>query len=186
MPYVFCQKEVLRRYKMTFELMSTAIIDGWMDKKYGNQSDPENIINDIPQISFPMNWKGIPEGTESFAIIFMDNDNAEDEGFPFVHWLACNIPGHVTKLEENASREADFFLQGTNSWSTPFGPYEGLAKDLTFHFGGPAPGCTHEYEVTIYALDQVLELKTGFFYNDLRKAMRGHILSEATLLFNYG
>ena len=171
---------------MTFRLLSAAVRDERMEKKYGNQSSAENIIHDIPQISFPMNWTGIPEGTESFAIIFMDNDNAEDEGFPFVHWLACNIPAHVTELKENASREADFFVQGTNSWSTPFGPYEGIPKDLTLHFGGPAPACVHEYEVTIYALDTQLALETGFFYNDLRKAMRGHILSEATLLFYYG
>lgn len=154
--------------------------------RYGNLSKEGNIIEDIPQTSFPLNWEDIPAGTKSFAIIFMDNDNAKDEGFPFVHWLACNIPGDIAGIKENSSREDDFYIQGTNSWSTKFGPYEGISKDLTLHFGGPAPSVEHEYEITLYALDKMLDLETGFFYNDLRKAMRSHILAEATLIGLYG
>lgn len=160
--------------------------EGRFEDKYGNRSQIGNIIEDIPQTSFPLNWTAVPEGTKSFAIIFMDNDNAKDEGFPFVHWLACNIPGDIEEIKENSSREDDFYLQGTNSWSTNFGPYEGISKDLTLHFGGPAPAVEHEYEITLYALDKMLELSSGFFYNDLRKAMRGHILAEATLIGLYG
>ncbi|MCR1899634.1 YbhB/YbcL family Raf kinase inhibitor-like protein [Irregularibacter muris] len=169
---------------MTFELYSSALVNNRFKDEYGNLSKEGNTICGIPQRSFPLNWKGIPEGTESFAIVFIDYDNSE--GFPFVHWLACNIPGNVTSLEENASREADFFIQGMNSWSIPYGPYENIPEDLTLHFGGPAPSSEHEYEIVIYALDRVLNLEKGFHYNELRKAMRGHILSKATLIGLYG
>ena len=116
----------------------------------------------------------------------MDNDNAKGEGFPFIHWLACNIPGEMTGLCEDASRKSDFIVQGRNSWAAPYGPYEGIPKELTLRFGGPAPSEEHEYELTIYALDQRLDLEEGYYYNDLRKAMRGHILAETELLFLYG
>lgn len=169
-----------------FKLTSKAVTDGLMEDKYGDRCDEKDIVNDIPQISFPLEWEGAPENTESFAIVFMDYDNAESEGFPFVHWLTANIPGDCTGLQEDCSRKGGSFIQGTNSWSTIFGPYAEIPSDLTLRFGGPAPGdVQHEYETTIYALDKKLELKPGFYFNQLRKAMRGHILAEATMYALY-
>lgn len=171
---------------MTFKLTSPAVVDGIMADKYGDRGRPEDIVEDIPQISFPLEWEGVPEGTKSFAILFMDYDNTESEGFPFVHWTAANIPGDWRQLPEGSSRVGEGYLQGTNSWSTIFGPYENISEELTKRFGGPAPGdVRHEYETVLYALDQVLDLKPGFSMSALRKAMRGHILGEAVLYALY-
>lgn len=172
---------------MTFCIKSTEIANGYMNDKYGNKGPADNMIQGIPQTSFPIYWEDAPEGVKSFAVIFMDNDNAKDEGFPFVHWLVCDIPAACNCLEENASRDNRQMVQGTNSWSTSFGPYEKYEGEITRRFGGPAPeGCVHEYEMTIYALDCKLDLEEGFYYNDLRKEMRGHIIDRAKLLFMYG
>ena len=53
-------------------------------------------------------------------------------------------------------------------------------------YGGPAPGRRHTYELTIYALDLIPDLKEGFYYADLRNAMEGHILDKAVLKMYYG
>lgn len=171
---------------MKFKVTSPAVLDGRLEDRYGNKSEENNLAYDIPLTSFPLQWEGAPAETRSYAIIFMDNDNAKDEGFPFVHWLACNIPGEATGICEDASRKENFLVQGTNSWVTPYGPYAGIPKELTLRFGGPAPSYEHEYELTLYALDQFLELEEGYYYNDLRKAIRGHVLAETELLFFYG
>jgi len=171
---------------MKFELKSTAVVNGFMADKYGDRCNRKDIINNIPQISFPLEWTESPENTKSFAIVFMDYDNCESEGFPFVHWLVANIPADVKSLEADCSRVGGPFIQGTNSWSVIFGPYEDIPKEYTLRFGGPAPGdVQHEYETTIYALDKVLDLEEGFTFNQLRKAMRGHILEEATMYALY-
>ena len=171
---------------MKFELTSKAVVDGLMADEYGDRCDEENIVNNIPQVSFPLEWKGAPEGTKSFAIVLMDYDNCESEGFPFVHWLVSNIPAEYSCLPEDSSRKEGNFIQGTNSWSTKFGPYADVPKEFTLRFGGPAPGnVQHEYETVIYALDKVLDLKEGFYFSQLRKAMRGHILAEAVLYALY-
>ena len=171
---------------MKFELTSTAVTDGLMADAYGDRCDKANIVNDIPQISFPLEWKGAPEGTKSFAVGVMDYDNCESEGFPFVHWLVANIPADCSCLPEDCSRKGGDFIQGTNSWSTKFGPYADVPEELTLRFGGPAPGdVQHEYETVIYALDKVLDLKEGFYFSQLRKAMRGHILAEAVMYAQY-
>ena len=40
---------------------------------------------------------------------------------------------------------------------------------------------SHTYELHIYALDKILDLKNGFFLNELYESMEGHILDEAIL-----
>ena len=41
-------------------------------------------------------------------------------------------------------------------------------------------------EIWLYALDYVPNLKDGFWYNDLRRAMKGHVLEKACLSGFYG
>ncbi|HVI41504.1 MAG TPA: YbhB/YbcL family Raf kinase inhibitor-like protein, partial [Anaerovoracaceae bacterium] len=115
-----------------------------------------------------------------------DYDNVPDEGFSWIHWLVADIPADIKELPENAARENSSLIQGTNSWSIPYGPYADIDKDLTLHYGGPAPEYRHEYETKIYALDYVTGLQPGFYYNELLRSMEGHILAEATLKGYYG
>lgn len=167
-------------------LSSPAFRDGHIEKRFGNLGPKENMEYDIPQTSFPLAWKGAPADTKSYAIVFIDYDDTKDEGFPFIHWLACDIPANVNGLEENASRTDSNFHQGHNSWCIPFGGYENIPKDYSLHFGGPAPEYEHEYEIWLYALDYIPNLNDGFWYNDLRRAMKGHVLEKTCLSGFYG
>ena len=160
------------------KINSSGFRDGFIMDKYGKRS--ENLKLGVPQTSFPLQWDGQPEGTQSFSIVFLDYDDIPDEGFCWIHWLACDIPKDVTSLAENASRDKANLIQGRNSWMTPLGEY-GLDESITCYYGGPAPDRDHEYEVSIYALDKVLGLNKGFYLNELRKKMEGHILDTATL-----
>lgn len=167
-----------------FELKSGGIYKGYILDEFGIKS--KDVIQGVPQKSLPFHWVNIPEGTESFAIAFQDYDNVPDEGFSWIHWLVADIPKNITSIAENASRTDETLIQGTNSWSIPYGPYADIDEDLTVHYGGPAPERMHEYEIKIYALDTMLGLKNGFYYNELLKAMEGHILAESTLKGLYG
>ncbi len=167
-----------------FELVCDGVKDNILQDKYGNKS--RDLIDGIPQISFPLSWKGIPENTKSFTITFLDFDNIEDEGVMWIHWLVADINENICELKEDASRENGEIIQGINSWVLPYGPYENICESLLCRYGGPAPDREHEYEINIYALDKVLGLKEGFTYNKLRKNMEGHILDRAKLKFKYG
>ena len=167
-----------------FQLKSEGIRNGLILDPYGINAD--NNKQGVPQRSLPYEWEGVPEGTKSFAIVFQDYDNVPDEGFSWLHWLVADIPAVIRSLADNASREDGTLVQGTNSWSIPYGPYAEIEEDLTRHYGGPAPERRHEYETKIYALDAVLGLQPGFYYNELLRAMEGHILAEATLKGCYG
>lgn len=162
-----------------FRLSCKGITDGLIEDRFGIKS--EEVIQGVPQRSLPYEWEGAPEGTLSYAIVFQDYDNVPDEGFSWLHWLVADIPAETAFLAENASRMDGKLIQGTNSWSVPYGPYADIAKDLTLHYGGPAPERDHEYETRIYALDTILGMEQGFYYNELLRAMEGHILAEAVL-----
>ena len=43
------------------------------------------------------------------------------------------------------------------------------------------PDKSHTYELHIFALDEMLDLKNGFYLNELYEKMEGHILEEAIL-----
>ncbi len=167
-----------------FRLSSKGIRQGVIEDRFGIKSD--EVVQGVPQRSLPYEWEGAPDGTKSYAIVFQDYDNIPDEGFCWIHWLAADIPAEAASLEENASRIDGSLIQGINSWSVPYGPYAAIDKDLTLHYGGPAPERKHEYETRIYALDIVLGMKQGFYYNELLRAMEGHILAEAVLKGYYG
>ncbi len=162
-----------------FIVSSQGIKDGVIADRYGINS--QEVVQGVPQRSLPYEWAGVPEGTKSFALVFQDYDNVPDEGFSWLHWLVADLPADRKTLPENASREDKTLIQGINSWSVPYGPYAAIARDLTLHYGGPAPERKHEYETRLYALNSVLGMKTGFYYNELLRAMEGHILGEAVL-----
>lgn len=169
---------------MAFTIQSEGIVDGMILKKYGRLSD--KILNGIPQTSIPLNWKGYPKGTKSFAIILLDNDNYEEQGVSWLHWSIANIPVSVEALAGNCSiniQEVDKrIIQGKNSWIFEL-PKENAECN---RYGGPAPmAFPHEYEIQIYALEEFLDLKNGYYHNQLLREMKGKVLGEATICGTY-
>ena len=47
------------------------------------------------------------------------------------------------------------------------------------------PNNEHTYELTVYALSDELDLKNGFYANELFHAMDGEILGQATITGTY-
>ena len=134
-------------------------------------------------ISPPLEWKEVPEGTRSFAIIAEDLDYSAGR---LTQWVAYNIPADVTALPEGiASSTAvlpDGTTQGTNDKGQP--GYEGICPALIIRpystigtrfqtLRGP-----HRLEVRIYALDIELGLAPGATKVDLEIAMEDHILGK--------
>ncbi len=134
---------------------------------------PSKYTCDGRDISPPLAWKDVPDGTRSLALICDDPDAPTGV---WVHWVVYNVPPHVGKLDENVKTDKEFsngMRQGSNSW-----PRIG--------YGGPCPpGGTHRYYFKLYALDAVLDLKPGATKAELLQAMKGHILAEAQLMGKY-
>lgn len=156
---------------------STGIINGFISKKYGGYGTQFNE-NNVPSYSLPFKIENASENTSSFAFVLEDKDAYPVVGFTWIHWLGANLK--KSEVKENESQTAADFIQGANSWISVQGNQQD--REQASYYGGMAPpDKAHTYELHIFALDKVLDLKRGFYLNELYEKMDGHILEEAVL-----
>lgn len=162
---------------------SSGIKGGVIELKYGKHG--AHFLKGMPDYSLPLEIHNAPEGTRSFAIFLEDKDAIPVSRFSWIHWVVANLT--VPSLEENASASPrGRFVQGVNSWASRLLGDSRLTDAEAARYGGMAPpDATHVYEIHVYALDTVLDLKDGFYANALFKAMKGHILAQYTLEGSY-
>jgi Raf kinase inhibitor-like YbhB/YbcL family protein len=146
----------------SMELKSTAFtMGGMIPPKYS--CGGENV-------SPPLAWKGVPEGTRSIAIITDDPDAPMGT---WVHWVYYNIPANVQALGEKVP-------QGKNPSA---GGTQGMNDSRHIGYDGPCPPSgTHRYYFKVYALDASLSLPPGATKKEVLKAMDGHVLGESVLM----
>lgn len=134
---------------------------------------PPKYTADGEDVSPPLAWSGVPEGTQSLALICDDPDAPMGT---WVHWLMWNIPPEMTGMDENNPPDAQL-LNGALQWTTDIGQTG---------YGGPAPPSgTHRYFFKVYALDTMLNLPAGATKLELEKVMTGHILAKSELVGKY-
>ncbi len=143
------------------------IVNGFFLDKYGKRGI---LTNNIPRLSVPIEIKEYPQNTESFALILKDYDSIIICGFPWIHWLVANLK--EDKIGENASIKGNL-LQGKTSYN------------IIGYGGMMPPDKDHIYDIDVYALDTVLNLKEGFTHEDLLEAMNNHIIDSANLKGRY-
>ncbi|MEG2651161.1 MAG: YbhB/YbcL family Raf kinase inhibitor-like protein, partial [Eubacterium sp.] len=124
-----------------------------------------------------------PEGTRCYAVLIEDKDAFPiSGGFSWIHWVAANIEEKV--IEEGASQQGRDFVQGVNSWISQQGGAH-PEEECCFYGGMAPPDAPHIYEIHVFALDKLLDLKNGFHLNQLFRQMHGHILDQVTLRGQY-
>ena len=156
--------------------------NGLLPDRFGKYAPAEDLVDGHPCVSFPIEVRDVPAGTRSLALTFLDWDAIPVGGFCWIHWIACNFPADTALIPENASASGAVpCVQGSNS---DFSPLAGGHTDpRTIHrYAGPyPPDRTHDYTLTVYALDCVLDLEEGYYLNEFRRAARGHVLATSTL-----
>jgi len=112
---------------------------------------------------------GTPIGAHSLALIMDDPDAPRLTAF--VHWVMWNIPANTILISEG--KVPNGAIQGNNSRNES-------------HYTGPCPPSgTHHYHFVLYALDNKISLPAGASKNDLKAAMKGHILAQSELIGLY-
>ena len=145
---------------MTLKITSAAFAN--------NGSIPSEHTCDGASTPPPLEWSGAPAGTRSFALI-VDDPDAPDPKAPrrtFVHWVAYDIPGSATRLD-------DSHRDGVN---------DARGRGYT----GPCPPVgRHRYFFKLYALDRELGDLGKATKADVERAMIGHVLDKAELIGTY-
>ncbi len=154
---------------MKFELTSTAF-------QHGNNI-PTKYTCEGEDISPPLIWNGMPEGTQSLVLIIEDPD-APDPNAPlmtWIHWILYNLSPNITNLPE-----------GVTSTNIPQGAKEGINSWNRSDYGGPCPPIgKHRYFHKLYALDTLLTERDNPTKDELESAIAGHILAQTELVGTY-
>lgn len=154
---------------MSFSITSVAFNTG--------QEIPARYTCDDKDISPPLQWTGLPEGTQSLVLI-VDDPDAPDPAAPkmtWVHWILYNLPTDSSGLPEALQDDAlpSGTLQGINSWNR-------------IGYGGPCPPIgRHRYFFKLYALDSTLTDLDSPDNDKLLESMQGHVLAKTELMGTY-
>lgn len=123
-------------------------------------------------VSPPLAWSGAPEGTKSFVLIVDDPDAPSRT---FTHWVVYDLPPSAAGLPEGVSER-----------ELPSGARLGTNDYERGAYGPPCPPWgRHRYIHKLFALDTDLGAPSGRTQADVERAMRGHVLAEATLVGTY-
>ena len=134
-----------------------------------NQEIPRQFSREGGNMSPPIEWRGEPRGTRSYALVVEDPDAPSGM---FRHWAAYDIPADMHRLSEGAgSREEGAALQmAVNDF--------GNAR-----YDGPQPPAghgTHHYHFRLFALDvPTLDMPSNCAVEDVIEAAEDHAIAEA-------
>jgi Raf kinase inhibitor-like YbhB/YbcL family protein len=142
------------------ELTSSAFDDG--------QAIPQRYTCEGDDLSPPLAWTELSEGTRSLALIA---DDPDAPGGTFTHWLAWGLdPGSGGLGEGEAA------------------PFEGRNDFGTTGYRGPCPPPghgRHRYFFRLHALSGELELATGSSREELERALADRTLAVAQVMGTY-
>ena len=153
-----------------------------------NKTNPNlGDIRNGGNLSPPLAWTGVPEGTVSLALVMEGKEPWAGENN--VHWLLWNIPAEVGELPAGTP---------TTTQPASVGPRAGQGANSFGRIGydGPCPqpinlegrdrtggrDAVSRYFFQIYALDTELDLAPGATLEELLRAIDGHVLAGGELV----
>ena len=149
------------------------------------------ISANVPNISPPIMWEGVPAEAVTLALIMDSKELPDNE--EQVHWVMWNMPPDMTELPENVPNTETLdngAVQGTNGDGTIgyYGPCPPPIVPITFDTAGganlrhQAQQSIQEYTFRLYALDTTIDLPAGSTKADLINAMEDHVLAAGELV----
>lgn len=136
---------------------------------------PTRFTCEGEDISPPLEWSGVPEGTQSFAILC---DDPDAPGGTWRHWVLFDLPGDVARLAE--AYPTDERVGAVRQGISDFG---------RSGYGGPCPPPghgVHHYHFRLLALSaERLDPGPHPDFSEVDAAARLHLLDEAELIGIY-
>lgn len=137
---------------------------GRIDRKY--TCDGEDV-------SPPVSWGDLPEGTASLALVCYDID--APRGI-FVHWVIFNIPPTLNSLPEGVPKKGvveGLGIQGKNDFGS-------------LGYGGPCPPYgEHRYVFLLLALGKKLDLGEGVEAAQMLSEAEEYVLGYGEVVLTY-
>ena len=159
-----------------FTLSSSAVQDnGTLATKYAC-SDKQRTPNCVGEnISPPLTWSNVPNGTKSFALLLFDPEGRAPAGVS--HMVLYGIPADVKGFAEGElSKPSDKFVGGKNL----------MGVGIYFGPGTPPKTDWHHYTFTLVATDlDPKALLPGMTREELADALKDHVKGSAGLVTRF-
>lgn len=141
-----------------------------------DQDLPFQYSADGDNISPPLEWTGVPEGTRELLLIC---DDPDAQYGVFTHWIVYGVAAHETRLPEGVPNDAVI--------DEPVELMQGLNEFDEAGYTGPTAVdddeiIPHRYFFRLFALDTELDLPPGARRDEVRKACQGHVLATTQLV----
>jgi Raf kinase inhibitor-like YbhB/YbcL family protein len=131
---------------------------------------PGRFSREGGNVSPPLEWSQVPEGTEELVLLVEDPDAGTT---PFLHWLVTDISPRAGGVPEGGVPD------GGREWANDFG---------ATGWGGPHPprrDDPHRYFFRLYALESPLALPDSPHAEDVHRALAGHEIASGTTVGTY-
>lgn len=134
---------------------------------------PARHTGEGEDVSPPLAWSQVPDGTRSFALVCHDPDAplVKPGVYGFVHWVLYGIPGSARSLPQGVAEHT----AGRNDFGNP-------------GYGGPMPPPghgRHHYFFWLLALDAAPALPPGLTLWELLERIEPHVIGMNRLVGCY-
>jgi Raf kinase inhibitor-like YbhB/YbcL family protein len=132
---------------------------------------PERLSRQGGNVSPPLEWSGVPEGTAELVLLCEDPDAGRE---PFLHWLVTHVDPYIGEVAEGRVPAHG------HEWPNGFG---------ATGWGGPQPPIgdePHRYFFHVYAISQPLDLPDQPSAADVRRAVEKDEVASGTLVGTFG
>ena len=157
-------------------LSSSALQDNGILATKNACSDKQRTPNCVGEnISPPLVWSNVPDGTKSFALLLFDPEGRAPAGVS--HMVVYGIPADVKGFAEGElSKPSDKFVGGKNL----------MGVGIYFGPGTPPNTDWHHYTFTLVATDlDPTALQPGLTREELATALKDHVKGSAGLVSRF-
>jgi Raf kinase inhibitor-like YbhB/YbcL family protein len=157
-------------------LSSSALQDNGVLATKNACNDKQRTPNCVGEnISPPLAWSNVPEGTKSFALLMFDPEGRAPAGVS--HMVIYGIPVDVKGFSEGElSKPSDKFVGGKNL----------MGVGIYFGPGTPPNTDWHHYTFTLVATDlDPKALQPGMTREELAAALKDHVKGSAGLITRF-
>ncbi|GAA3757914.1 hypothetical protein HDA32_001846 [Spinactinospora alkalitolerans] len=131
-----------------------------------DETIPQRYTCDGEGVSPSLRWSGLPDGTESIAVVV---DALEAEGGATVHWVVYGLDPENPEIPEGSVPQPGH--QGENSFG-----------EVGYEAPCPTDDQEQEYRFTVYALGSDVDLPDGAPLDEALGAIASHTLARGRLI----